>query len=140
MSNVLHQIRDNLIALVSLAIAIIALYHNERLYQKSEYNRNVRTAAFEVLIHLGELQQVVNAIHYNHSANQQLLMQGWGHIALISDLAQLISNPVPTASSGLLMAWKENVESLKETSSADSVSQQIDATRQSILTVIKELR
>jgi HEAT repeat protein len=135
-----QQLRENCIAIISLVVAIAALYHNEKLYEKSEYNRNVRIAAFEVLMRLGELQQIVNTLHYDTKASSpNTLMQGWGHIALIGDLSKLIPQPVPQAAEGLIKAWKQNQAELKQEGSADAVSSQIDSTRQAVLAVISKL-
>lgn len=95
--------------------------------------------AFEVLMHLGELQQNVNTLHYDKSPSSNALMQGWGHIALIGDLSGLISDSVLKASEDLIKAWKQNQHDLKEESNADAISSQIDLTRQAVLSVIAKL-
>jgi HEAT repeat protein len=134
-----QQIRDNFIAIISLMIAILALYHNEKLYEKSELNRNVRIAAFEVLMRLGELQQVVNNIHYDKTTSPNDRLLGWGQISLIGDLSHLIPDPVPKAAERLIEAWKENHGKIKEEASADAVSNEIDLTRQAVLEILSKL-
>jgi len=139
MSTIKQQIRENIIAIISLIVAIAALYHNERLYELSERNRNIRLAAFEVLMHLGELQQVVNSIHYNDQSLPNAIMLGWGHVALIGDLSTLIPAPVPKAVQELILAWKQYNDQIKEESAADAISDHINQTREAILKAILQL-
>jgi hypothetical protein len=134
-----QQLKENCIAIISLVIAIVALYHNEKLYEKSEHNRNIRIAAFEVLMRLGELQQLVNTLNFDKASSSNVLMQGWGHIALIGDLSKLIPEPVPKAADGLIKSWKENHDKIKDEASADVISNKIDLTRQAVVAVISKL-
>ena len=53
------QLRRNAVALISLVVAITALTYNTWRNEKSEDNRNHHQAAFEILLKLNELQQVV---------------------------------------------------------------------------------
>jgi hypothetical protein len=53
------QIRRNAVALISLIIAVSSLSYNTWRNEKTEDNRNQRHAAFEVLLKLNELQQVI---------------------------------------------------------------------------------
>lgn len=135
-----QQFHDNFIAIVSLLVAIFALYHTSKLYEKAEINRNIRTAGFEVLMHLGELQQIVNTVHYDKQASQNTILTAWGHIALIGDLSRLMPQPVPSTADKLINAWKENYDKIKDSEeSSDAVSNAIDATRQAVVDVISHL-
>jgi hypothetical protein len=55
----IDQIRRNAVALISLIIAVSSLSYNTWRNEKTEDNRNQRHAAFEVLLKLNELQQVI---------------------------------------------------------------------------------
>jgi hypothetical protein len=55
----IDQIRRNAVALISLIIAVSSLSYNTWRNEKTEDNRNQRLAAFEVLLKLNELQQVI---------------------------------------------------------------------------------
>ncbi len=52
-----EQIRSNSLALISLAVAFIALGYNTWRNETTESHRNVREASFRVLESLGELQE-----------------------------------------------------------------------------------
>lgn len=50
------QLKTNLVALISLVVALTALGYTPWRNERTEYNRNVRVAAFETLKQLGEAQ------------------------------------------------------------------------------------
>jgi hypothetical protein len=139
MSDFFRQIKENYLSIISLFIAIIALFHNARLYEKSEINRNTRTAAFEILMKLGELQQEVNQLHYD-PMDKHSLIHAWGFIALIGDLSKLIPDPVPQTAQKLLDVWNQNYKKVKESEeSVTAISDAIDATRSAVINVITHL-
>lgn len=49
-----QQLRSNAVALISLAVALTALGYNTWRNERTEHNRNIRVAAFEVLTQLGK--------------------------------------------------------------------------------------
>lgn len=79
----MSQLKQHAIALISLAIAIIALLYTGWREERTEKNRTIRVAAFEVLKNLGELQVVVNESFYQKEGAKMDPMLGWGHVALI---------------------------------------------------------
>ena len=90
-----QQLRANVVALTSLAVALTALGYNTWRNERTEHNRNIRVAAFEVLKQLGELQVVVNSAVYGKEGSRMDPMAGWGRVALITDLSQLLPAPAP---------------------------------------------
>ena len=64
-NSILEQLRRNTVALISLVVAISSLSYNTWRNEATEENRNLRVAAFEILLKLGELQQVVFHSHYD---------------------------------------------------------------------------
>lgn len=139
MKNFIKQFKENYLAIISLFIAVVALIHNNLLYEKSEKNRNIRTASFEILMKLGELQQKINMSHFDPSSKDSLIEE-WGYIALIGDLSKLVPSPVPQKAEKLIEAWKSNYTTIKDNDkSLDAISNEIDATREAILNVIADL-
>lgn len=135
------QLKENEVGIISLIVAIVALFTSLWLYEKSETNRNIRIASFEVLMQLGQLQQVVNTIHYQKENSFDTLSLGWGHVALIGDLSSLIPTPVPESTQKLIVAWKQNLDSIRDNEdSAAKISEEIDSTRKEILHVLATLR
>ena len=48
MTTIRLQLRNNAVALISLAVALSSLAYNTWRNERTEHNRNVRTATFEV--------------------------------------------------------------------------------------------
>ncbi len=140
-TTITNQIRNNLIAIISLFIAITALFYNTWRNEQTEKNRNTRAAAFEVLMELGELQNIINYSHYLHDKKLGNPFLGWGHIALISDLGQLLPNPAPDHVKALTKVWDENWEKIPSDEAAtNNITNEIDHSRESVLTILRQLK
>ena len=63
-----QQVQRNAVALISVFIAVSSLSYNTWRNEKSEYNRNLRMASFELLLKLGELRELVYHLHYDKDA------------------------------------------------------------------------
>ena len=95
MSTVRQQLRDNAVAITSLIVALTALGYNTWRNERTEHNRNVRTAAFEVLTRLAELERVVFLAQYDHDTKAGSPRAGWTYVLAIRDLAGLEPQPLP---------------------------------------------
>ncbi len=132
----LEQIRRNAVALISLVVAVSGLSYNSWRNELSEENRNLRHAAFEVLLKLGELQQVVFHSHYDMDYERGSARAGWAYALTIRDLALVL----PEATESLLATWGDNWEGLgAEQDNADAILQAIDETRNATLDVLRSL-
>jgi len=56
-----NQLRDNMVALISLIIALSALGYTTWRNELTERNRNIQDAGFELLAQIGSLQQMMSA-------------------------------------------------------------------------------
>jgi hypothetical protein len=59
-----EQVRRNMVALISLAVAVTGLGYNTWRNEVSEHNRNQRLVSIELLLMLGDLQQLTLDNHY----------------------------------------------------------------------------
>ncbi len=73
----IEQLRRNLVALISLAIALSSLSYNTWRNEQTEQNRNVRAAGFEVLLKLGELERVVLHLGFTPEEATEDPRVGW---------------------------------------------------------------
>lgn len=136
-----EQIKNHAIAIISLIIALTALGYSTWREEVTEKNRNIRVAAFEVLKNLGELQVIVNSTHYAPDNAMGNPMLGWGHIALINDLSQLLPPPIPETTQKLTDTWSQTWSSLKtDEDNTKLISAEIDSSREAILKVLRNLR
>ncbi len=136
-----QQLAQHSVAIISLVIAIVALLYTAWREEETEKNRNIRTAAFETLKHLGELQILVNSIHYQATPSLGDPILGWGHIALISDMGSLLPQPVPEQVQKLVAVWGTEWQEVgKEEAAVTQISTEIDYSRKEVLHVLHHLR
>ena len=136
----LDQVRRNSVALISLVVAITSLSYNTWRNEATEHNRNLRFAAFEILLKLGELQQVVFHVHYDKDFDRGNPRIGWAYVLTINDLAQVLPNAVQDSTRELLQAWSENWQGLSASKdSLDPVMRALDAARDQTLVLLHSL-
>lgn len=136
-----HQLRNNFVAIISLVIAIIALVYTTWREEATERHRNIRQAGFEMLKNLGELQITVNHSYYQPNNSLETPFLGWGHIALISDMSQILPEPIPETTQKLIHVWNEEWNKINsEEVAVTRISNEIDQTRKTVLDVIKNLK
>ncbi len=104
----LKQIKNNSLSLISLVVALSALSYNTWRNEQSEYNRNIRNAGFEVLLHVGEIQRIVYLAHYDKDTLRGNPRSGWVEILVIKDLSQLMPADVIKASDALYDSWSQH--------------------------------
>ena len=135
------QIRRNAVALISLVVALSALGYNTWRNEKSEENRNHRQAAFEILLKLNQLQQVVFHRRYdNDETDKGNPRVGWTIVLTIRDLSQLLYPPLPGMAGDLQATWGDNWEDLGEDqASVDAVLENVDGMRDETLRLLRSL-
>ena len=106
--NIRQQLKNNAVALISLAIAISSLGYNTWRNELTENNRNIRQASFEVLMALGELQLISDHAHYSKNRQKGNPIEGWGRVTIIRDLAYMISPHAHKQALQLHEVWSEH--------------------------------
>ncbi|AKE51857.1 hypothetical protein [Kangiella geojedonensis] len=134
-----QQFSNNLIAIISLLVAVAALTYNTWRSSTTELNRNYRSASFELIIQLAELQSITNDLHFNAPADNnaewqryfdKALIQGWGHIALIEDLSPLLSADFSQEAQKLKATWQQSHRQLSSSPAAEQdITERIQAMR-----------
>lgn len=104
----LKQLQKNSLSLISLVVALSALSYNTWRNERSEYNRNIRNAGFEVLLHIGEIQRIIYLAHYDKDTNRGNPRSGWVEVLVIRDLCQLMPATVNQAADGLYDSWSKH--------------------------------
>lgn len=136
-----EQVRRNLVAIISLTVALSGLAYNTWRNEKSELNSNVRTAGFEILLEIGELQRVVFFSHYDRDTQLGNPRAGWVHVLTIQDLSQVMPEPVPAQAIQLKSAWEDHWSQLGESdTSVNTINQSIDDYRLAVLETLRSLR
>jgi hypothetical protein len=142
MSTLRQQLRNNAVALISLVVALGSLGYNTWRNERTEHNRNIRTATFELLSKLAELERVVFLAQYDRDGSAGSPRTGWTYVLLIRDLSAVVPAPVPARAAELQKSWGENWGGLgkDDESSVNKIDDAIDRLREASLTTIKSLR
>ena len=134
-----EQLRRNSVALISLVVALSSLGYNTWRNERTEANRNVRHAGFQLMSELAELQQVVFLAHYDRDAARGNPRVGWTHVLAVRDLAYPMPDAVRAAADNLHAVWTDEWAALGESSSYERIDGAIDGAKREILTAIQRL-
>ena len=140
-SSIVEQLRRNTVALISIVIAVSSHSYNTWRNEKTEYNRNQRFAAFELLLKLSELQQVVFHSHYDKDRSDKGNPRtGWTYVLTVRDLSRIMQPPLAVTADELLTIWSENWEGLGEKQkNVDLIMDGIDKVRSETLILLESL-
>jgi hypothetical protein len=135
------QVRRNLVAIISLALAILSLSYNTWRNELTEHNRNIRQAGFEMLLTLGEVHQIVFFLHYDRDEVRGNPRLGWAKVLLVADLATIMPPSVEAAADSLTVTWGANWSALgKDELAARRVSDAVDEVREATIEALAVLR
>ncbi len=149
MTTAREQIRDNLLAIISLVVAFSALGYNTWRNEVTERNRNIRVAGIELLSEIGSLQQI---IFYAHYAENEMggdtqadprgeLKMGWVDMLTINDLAALMPAEVVRDAGNLKAVWTADADGLVDDEEAfRRIDGAIDRLRQTTLEALRRLK
>lgn len=137
---IVEQLRNNTVAIISLVVAVSSLSYNTWRNEQTEYNRNVRHGGFELLLKLGQLQEVVFFSHYDQDSERGSPRAGWAYVLVIGDLSASLPEPVPTAAGALMEGWETDWQGLGvDDDSARRISDAIDKLRVQVLAALRSL-
>jgi hypothetical protein len=134
-----NQLRRHSVALISLFVAVSSLGYNTWRNEKTEANRNVRSAGVEMLLQLGELDRIVFFSHYDMDEVRGSPRSGWAYVLTIRDLGRL--TPAMESAEAVMQVWQANWSALGEDdASATAISDSIDRAREEVLQVLASLQ
>jgi len=134
------QLKANAIAILSLVVALSSFSYATWRNERSEHNRTIRQASFQLLTALGEMQQVVYHAHYDHDAVRGNPRTGWVYVATISDFSATMPPAVAASAAELSVAWRDHWEKLGASDAdADAISNALEACRASVVATLKTL-
>jgi hypothetical protein len=139
-SSMKSQLRANAVAIISLTVALTSFSYSTWRNERTEHNRTIRQASFQMLTSLGELQEVVYHAHYDHDANRGNPRTGWVQVQTINDFSAAMPAPMPALAHELLEKWRDHFEALGvHDADAEAISDVIDRCRASVVTALKAL-
>lgn len=129
-----------LTAIFSLLFAVIGFSYNTWRLEVTEDNNNVRMAAFEVLVRLSDLEQLIYSAHYDQDPVEGNPRKGWVMIGLMVDLSTLISPSVEQQAVQLKDRWANSWETMThDRAVTDALVNAIESVRAEIKTVLRSL-
>ena len=135
------QLRNNAIAIISLVVALSSFSYTAWRTERSERNRTTRQAAFQMLVALGEMKQIVYHAHYDHDDVRGNPRTGWVYVGTIRDFSSAMSAPVPAKAEVLMQSWQRHWEGIgTREEDADAVADAIDDCRAAVVETIRTLR
>jgi hypothetical protein len=141
MTDLGRQVRDNLVAITSVVVALSALGYNTWRNELTERNRTIRVAGIELLTEIGSLQQIIFYAHFAEGDERGDPRMGWADVLTINDLATLMPEAVGRNADALRTVWEADSAGLIEDVEAfRRIDGAIDALRQSTLSEIRKLR
>lgn len=127
-------------ALFSVLFALLGFSYNVWRLEVTEHNSNVRSAAFELLLQLAELEQLVYAAHYDQNEERGNPRDGWVKVGLVNDLGTSCSDSVTQSAAALRAVWSDNWDKMpSEREAADAIVAAIDGTRAEVQRVLATL-
>ena len=135
------QLRSNAIAIISLIVALSSFSYTAWRTERSEQNRTTRQAAFQMLVALGEMKQIVYHGHYDHDTVRGNPRTGWVYVGTIHDFSSAMPEPVPAKANALMQSWQKHWEGIgKEDADADAVTDAVDECRAAVVDTLRMLR
>ena len=129
-----------LTVIFSVLFALVGFSYNVWRMEVSEQNNNIRTACFEILLALSELEQLVYVAHYDGDSQEGNPRKGWVKIGLITDLSVLTHQSAETQAARLKQVWSANWRTMaNDKSSVDKIVEAIDAVRIDLKQVLRTL-
>ena len=133
-----EQLRRNAVALISLFVACTSLGYNTWRNETSEFNRNQRLVSIEMLLTLGELQQIAWVNHYDMpSSVSNNARSGWALVYTIRDLSIVLDEPIPASARSLIDTWDEHWDEL---GARDAEGRLVDTGNERIQASIEQVR
>lgn len=136
------SVKRNVVALISLTVALTGLGYNTWRNETTESHRNVRQGAFAMVEQVGQLQQLVDQRFYAGKKDDINRISCWGKVALLRDMGPLVSREVAAKSQRLSEVWEHELDALDE-GNADAekkISGAIGELREQLLVDLKRLR
>lgn len=136
-----RALRVNMLAMVSLLIALTSLSYNTWRNEATEQNRNQRTAGFALLQELAGLQLLSDKITYGGQPSPGDRIAGWTRVIFIDDLASLTAPAVQARAKDLRAVWENEVGRLEDSDEANKlVSRSIEQLRLETMKLLTQLR
>ncbi|WP_076408241.1 hypothetical protein [Shewanella sp. UCD-KL12] len=127
-------------AIFSMLFALIGFSYNVWRMEVSEYNSTMRSASFELLLQLSELEGIIYAAYYDKDPVAGNPRKGWIKVNLIADLSMITEPDLQAATHALKQSWQTNWDTINhDETSVTKVIDRIDDTRKEVRLLLLKL-
>ena len=127
-------------AIFSMLFALVGFSYNVWRMEITEYNSNMRSASFELLLQLSELEAIVYSAHYDQNTIDGNPRKGWIKVGLIADLSMITEPNVHNSAQELHSSWQKNWQTMTDSeASAQNIISHIDEMRLEVRKLITNL-
>jgi len=127
-------------AVFSMLFALVGFSYNVWRMEISEYNSTMRSASFELLLQLSELEGIVYAAHYDQDIVAGNPRKGWIKVNLIADLSMITEVEIKDSAKHLKQEWQANWPTMTDSeSSAIAIVDAVDNTREEVRLLLSKL-
>ncbi|QFU23648.1 hypothetical protein FM038_016690 [Shewanella eurypsychrophilus] len=127
-------------AIFSMLFALIGFSYNVWRMEVTEYNSTMRSASFELLLQLSELEGVIYAAYYDKDKLAGNPRKGWIKVNLIADLSMITEAELQDATRALKQDWQLHWDSIDDDeASVSKVIKRIDDTREEVRRLLLKL-
>lgn len=135
------QIKNYQLAVMfSFLFTLLGFSYNVWRMEITEENANIRTACFELLLVLSELEQLIYIAHYDKDTSEGSPRKGWVKVGLIVDLSVLTSKKVKLSTLELKNMWTTHWQSIDHSeASVQAIVTSLEDSRTEIKMLLQEL-
>ncbi len=125
----------------SVLLSLSGFSYNVWRLESTETNNTIRTASFEILLELSQLEQLVYSLHYDKDDMEGSPRKGWVKVGLVNDLSPLAGENIAEKSENLRKIWSRNWHAIEDSNIAtDQVIEAIEDVRKEINKTITSLK
>jgi hypothetical protein len=134
------ELRANAVAIISLVVALASFSYTAWRMERTERNLTTRDAAFQMLVALGAMKQVVYHGHYDRDKVAGNPRTGWVYVETIRDFGSSMPAPVPSKAEALMQSWKNHWEGIGTSDEdADAITDALDECRAAVVETVRTL-
>lgn len=136
-----RDMNGRLLALISLAVAMIGLAYNTWRNESTEAHRNVRQACFILLEESAALQQLVHIRFYGSDRSAGTWVAAWGKASLIRDIGMLAPSRTAQEAQHVFTVWSKQSQAIDQRNpvAEDEITDAIERLRRQALQDLREL-
>lgn len=127
-------------AIFSMIFALIGFSYNVWRMEVTEYNSTMRSASFELLLQLSELEGIIYSAYYDQDLIAGNARKGWIKVNLIADLSMITESELQNSTQALKQEWQLYWQDINDDETrVKQIIIKIDETREEVRQLLLQL-